>query len=108
MKKAFEVFRDRPKLCVRMTRDSVCAGDDCDAPHRRTVSVHSFVDPTALVSHLASGYLPTVNGLGHTWDCMLNGQLIATISPDDISPKVAEVTYAEANHVHFVYNSATY
>ena len=83
MKKAFEVLRGRPMLHVRMTRDSVCAGDDCDAPHERTVSVHSFVDPSALVSHLASGYLPTVNGLGHTWDCMLNGQLIATISLND-------------------------
>lgn len=107
MKRAIEVLKDRPKLNVRMTRDSVCAGDDWDAPHERTVSVHSFVDPTALVSHLSFGYLPTVNGLRHTWDCMFNGHLIASISPTDISPKVAEVTYAEANHVHFVYNSAT-
>ena len=96
MKKAFEVLKDRPKLNVRMTRDSVCAGDDCDAPHEKTVSVHSFIDPAALASHLAPGYLPVVNG-----------RLIATISPTDISPKVAEVTYAEANHVHFVYNPAT-
>jgi len=106
MKKAFEVLRDKPKLYIRMTRDSVCAGDDCDAPHEKTVFVHSFMDPTALVSHLASDYLPTVNGLGHTWDCVLNGQRIAIISPNDISPKVAEVTYAETNRVHFVYNSS--
>jgi hypothetical protein len=48
MKKAFEVLRDRPKLYIRLTRDSVCAGDDCDAQHEKTVSVYSFVDPTAL------------------------------------------------------------
>ena len=108
MKKAFEVLRDRPKLQVRMTRDSVCAGDDCDAPHQKTVSVHSFVDPTALVSHLSSGYLPTVGGIGHTWDCFLNGQLIASLSVNDISPRVTDVTFAEENHVHFVYHAAHY
>jgi hypothetical protein len=79
----------------------VCAGDDCDAPHERIVSVHSFVDPTGLVSHLSSGYLPTVTGMGHTWDCFLNGQLIASVSLSGISPRVTEVTFGEKNDVHF-------
>jgi hypothetical protein len=106
MKEAFQVLRARPKLQIRLTRDSVCAGDDYDAPHEKTVSVHSFVDPRALVSHLASGYLPTVSGSGHTWDCFLNGQLVASVSPNDISPRVMEVTFAQENHAHFVYHAA--
>jgi hypothetical protein len=108
MKKAFEVLRNRPRVQIRVTRDSVCAGDDCEAPHEKTVSVHSFVDPTALVSHLASGYLPTVSGIGHTWDCLLNGILIATVSVGGISPHVAEVIFGENNDVHFAYHAATY
>ena len=108
MKRAFEVLRDRPRLQIRVTRDSVCAGDDCDAPHENIVSVHSVVNPTALVSHLASGYLPTVSGIGHTWDCLLNGQLIASVSVGGISPRVTEVMFAEKNDVHFAYHAATY
>jgi hypothetical protein len=108
MRKTIKVLKGGPKLPIRMTRDSVCAGDDVDAPHEKTVSVHSFVDPTALVSHLASGYLPSVKGVGHTWDCILNEKCIATVSVSGISPKVTEVRYAEVNHLHFAYNSATY
>jgi hypothetical protein len=108
MKSAFQVLRDRPKLRIRMTRDSVCAGDDCDAPHEKTVSVHSFVDPTALVSHLSSGYLPTVSGTGHSWDCLLNGQLIASILVSGVCPRVTEVAFAENNDVHFKYHAASY
>jgi hypothetical protein len=45
MRKAFEVLRDRPKLYIRLTRDSVCAGDDCGAPHEKTVSVLLNISP---------------------------------------------------------------
>ena len=108
MKKAFKVLRDRPKLQIRLTRDSVCAGDDCDAPHEKSVSVHSFVDPIALVSQLASDYLPRVSGIGHTWDCFLNGKLIARISVTGILPCVTGVTFGEENDVHFAYHAASY
>jgi hypothetical protein len=108
MKKTFDVLRDRPKLQIRVTRDSVCASDDCNAPHEETVHIQSFVDPTELVMHLFSGYLPTISSVGHTWDCMLNGQLIASVSINGISPRVKEVAFAEINHAHFVYHAASY
>jgi hypothetical protein len=108
MKKQFNILKDRPKVDIRITRDSVCAGDDCHATHEKTISIHSFLDPIVLASHLSSGYLPSVNGIGHTWNCVLNGKVIATISVNGIEPKVSEVVYALINHIHFVYNSAMY
>ena len=108
MKKEFQVLKDRPKISIRLTRDSVAAGDDFNAPHEKTVYVYSFIDPIALISHLASGYLPSVNGVGHSWDCELNRSIIGTISSNGIDSKVSEIQYDKTNEVHFVYHSATY
>jgi len=108
MKKEFYIIKNRPKLEIRLTRDSVCAGDDVDAPHEKIVSTHSFLDPVALASHLSSGYLPSVQGVGHTWECKLNGKIVATISTSKIEPKVSEVVYSADNQVHFTYHSASF
>jgi hypothetical protein len=108
MKKQFQILKSRPTLHIRLTRDSVCVGDDVDAPHEKTVKTHSFLDPVALASHLSSVYLPTVNGVGHSWDCTLNGKTFARISKDGIVPKMIEMQYDSCNHVHLVYYSARY
>lgn len=108
MKKKFEILEDRPTLKIRVTRDSVCAADDCFVPHEKTIEVHSFLDPVALASHLGTACLPKVTGSGHTWDCVLNGGTIATISVRDVQSKVDEVNYEKENHVHFKYHSANY
>ncbi len=108
MKKQFCVLKDRPKIKILLTRDSVATADDFDAPHERLVSSQSFLDPAVLASHLSSGYLPHVAGIGHTWGCLLNGELIATISVEEIKSTVSEVVYASNNSVHFVYHSATF
>ena len=60
MKAEFQVLKARPKIPVVLTRDSVCAGDDCDAPHEKTVEVYSFVDSEAFAREISSGYLPSV------------------------------------------------
>ncbi|MBW2476617.1 MAG: hypothetical protein JRE63_04750 [Deltaproteobacteria bacterium] len=108
MKKRFQILKSRPTLNIRLTRDSVCAGDDIDAPHQRTIKTHSFLDPVALASHLSSVYLPKVNGVGHSWDCTLNGKTFASISMDGIVARVAEMQYDSCNHIHFAYHSAKY
>jgi hypothetical protein len=91
-----------------MTRDSVCAGDDVDAPHEKTLSIYSFIEPVAFVSQFASDYLPQVEGVGHSWDCVLNGQVIATVKTDGIQPIVSEISYADKNEINFVYHPATH
>lgn len=91
-----------------MTRDSVCAGDDCDAPHEKKKEVHSFVDPVAFANATSSGYLPSVAGVGHYWTCELNGAGIAEVRDSGIRPLVRETSFSDQNCVHFVYHSASF
>ena len=108
MQKQFLILKDRPRVSLRVTRDSVCAGDDCDAPHEKIVEMPSFTDPQAFANYLSTSYIPCVAGVGHTWDCLLNGIVLGTISTKEFHPKAREVQYANENHVHFRYHSATY
>lgn len=108
MKKAFQILKDKPKISIVLTRDSVCAADDCDAPHEKAINIHSFVDPVHLAQESSSGYLPSVSGVGHSWVCLLNDVKIAEIKADGIQPLVREASFNENNRVHFVYKSASY
>jgi hypothetical protein len=108
MKKAFRILKNRPQISITLTRDSVCAGDDCDAPHEKSIKIHSFVDPEVLARELSSGYLPTVSGVGHSWFCVLNNARIAEIKVNEIIPLAREVLYEEENKIHFTYKSSTY
>jgi hypothetical protein len=108
MKKEFEVLKGQPRVTIQMTRDSVAAGDDCDAPHAREVETYSFLDPTALIRSVHPGYLPSVSGAGHSWDCIFNDRFIATITVHGIEPKAREVEYRADNRLHFVYRSASF
>lgn len=93
---------------VVLTRDSVCAGDDADAPHERAVNVPALLDPAKLARILAEGYLASVAGVGHSWTCVLNGVKIAEITVSDIGALVRETSYSNENRAHFVYHSASY
>ena len=107
MKKKYEIYRDYPKVELKLTRDSVCAGDDCDAPHERLIEIHSFVSPEVLIANLLS-YLPTGNGIGHSWICKLNGLIIGEVDKDGVHSKIREIHYETTNEIHFVYRSARY
>jgi hypothetical protein len=108
MKQEFQVLKGMPKVEVRMTRDSVCAGDDCDAPHEKRMEIYSFIDPSQFAKEISSGYLPSVAGIGHSWDCLVNKKNIARITCTAIEPLVRWVEFEEENEVHFRYHSATY
>ena len=108
MKAAFSVIKNRPKISVCLTRDSVCAGDDCDAPHEKETETYSFTDPAAFAQSLASIYLPSVAGVGHSWICRLNGIKIAEITTSEVRALIRETTFSEINEVHFTYISAAY
>lgn len=55
---------------LRLTRDSVAAGDDVDAPHEQVVVLEQTVvtpaDLQAVLAEIAPGYLPDVAGTA-TW-----------------------------------------
>lgn len=65
---------------IHLTRDSVCAGDDVDAPHTRTMS---FADETPLDSVIEeisrSGYLVSIAGGKVTWSAVA-GHPIAVVA----------------------------
>ena len=108
MKAAIDVLRDRPRIAFTVTRDSVCAGDDCDAPHEKLLEEYSFLDPAAFANAVSYSYLPSVAGVGHTWTCLLNDVCIAEISNSGIQPLITTMPFGDSNRVHFVYHSATY
>jgi hypothetical protein len=108
MKAEFQVLKARPRIQVVLTRDSVCAGDDCDTPHEKKVEVYSFVDPEAFAREVSSGYLPSVAGVGHSWTCELNGVKIAEIGHSGIRVLVRESPFSDENRAHFVYHSARF
>jgi hypothetical protein len=73
---------------VYLSRASVCAGDDDDAPHGRTLS---FPDGTSVLEILTqvahSGYLASIVGGGATWSAVSNIPL-AVIAQQWSQPKL--------------------
>ena len=107
MKVEFAVLKSRPRIVFSLDRDSVCAGDDCES-HKALVETYSFVDPVALAVELASGYLPSVAGYGHWWECKLNGTVVAKVLSSGKAEKVQDAEYREKNSVYFKYHSSTF
>lgn len=107
MKTPFDILGDRPRISVTVTRDSVCAADDFDAPHERQLEAYSLLDAAAFAQAVSQGYLPSVAGVGHTWTCVLNDVRIAEIGGSGIRSLVRTTPFAEVNRVHFVYHAAT-
>ena len=108
MNKAFQVLKDRPQIFVILTRESVCAADDCDALLDKTIKIHSFIDPVALAREASLGCLPSVTGGEHPWIFVLNNIKIEKIKTTGIQPLVHEATFEENKRIHFVYKSAIY
>jgi hypothetical protein len=107
MNAEFAVLKTRPRIEFVLDRDSVCAGDDCE-PHKTVREAYSYIDPVALAEELSSGYLPSVAGYGHWWECILNGTVIAKVSSNRKAEMVGDVFFKEVNTVYFKYHSATY
>jgi hypothetical protein len=99
---------NRNKILIKLTRDSVCAADDADAPHEKNISIPVLSDTNSFVTHLASGFLPKISGEGHTWDCILDNKIITKISISGIENEIDQIIFSTNNHVHFKYHSANY
>jgi hypothetical protein len=54
-------------ITVRLTRESVCAGDDCDSPHYSSFDISPSASVKNLIEKIiSSGYLAEVENF--TWD----------------------------------------
>ena len=75
-------------VLLRLTRDSVAAGDDCDAPHLEKVRLPVGTTVEEVVtSILASRYLPRIDGGKATWS-LVSKRPIAVLAQQWQSPKM--------------------
>lgn len=83
-----------------VSRDSVCAGDDTDAPHARVFDVPGTPDVAGAVEHvLASGYLPSIAGGLATWS-IVSAIPVAVVAQQ--WPKPRHFMVAGLRHVDYV------
>lgn len=108
MKQSFAILRDRPKLAISVTRDSVCAADDVMAPNEKQIEIHSFTDPEAFMRAVAAEYgMPTIQGGKATWEVFLNDEKIGVISQEWNSPRatITEIAFDDDDHVFLRYHA---
>lgn len=107
MKKESKVLKSSPQIKISVTRDSVCAADDCDASHEKIITTPSFIEPSELAFQIASKYgLPNISGGKAAWVYQFNGINIAVLAQQWSFAKalVSEISYKENNVINFVYH----
>ncbi len=108
MKSGYSILRDRPKLRVIVTRDSVCAGDDVMAPNQKEIEIHSFTEPEDFIRAVAYEYgMPQIQGGRATWEVLLNDRKIGVIAQEWAAPRptVREIHFDQENRVHLHYHA---
>lgn len=72
---------------IYFTRDSVCAGDDCDAPHARQIELPANTSIEAIIrSALKASPLASISGGKATW-CVSSIWPLAVIAQEWTEPK---------------------
>ena len=75
-------------LTLHLTRDSVAAGDDIDAPHELAVLVDDDVTTEAMVAAIhAADYLPRISGGRATWS-VVSVRTLAVIAQQWPEPRM--------------------
>lgn len=93
-----------------VTRDSVCMGDDTDAPHYMELSLESTLPLKELISIILDKYqLASVASPMVHWICKINNVHVATVTVTDVSyskinfEEDCVVEFSSINKVHFNY-----
>lgn len=101
---------------IKVQRDSVCMGDDVDAPHSYSFALPCDATLSELFEHLAiKRYLASVAGKNHTWEAVIGKKFVALFRGNNKNPeasftlrnKVSKYANEGVLNVHFKYNSAT-
>jgi hypothetical protein len=101
-------FAESGMPLVTVTRDSVCAADDVDAPHRQVISVPENRDAVAfLLSILVRYPLPSIHGRKATWECSVDGRRIGVVAQQWARPvvHVKQVELERSASLHFIYHA---
>jgi len=94
---------------VELTRDSVCMADDIQ-DNTKTLNIKLQSDISATILTISKEYLPAIAGRGHSWNCFLNGEIVAVIHGNCIRSTVLndESNFTIDSKLYFQYRSATF
>jgi len=101
---------------VKVERDSVCMGDDCDAPHSYSFNVSSNSTLSEVFNHLErKKYLASVAGQNHSWEAIIENRSVALFKGNSkypeptaaLSKQVSSYANNSILNIWFKYNSAT-
>ena len=95
-------------MIFNLTRDSVCMGDDVNAPHTEILTLSNYKISEHSIGEICLNYLPNVAGVGHSWECHINNILIAIIRVEKIEIITDEIFLNENNEMFFKYNSSKF
>ncbi len=104
-------------LTINVTRDSVAAGDDIDAPHTYAFEMDAAVTLGEVFDHLATRrYLASVGGRGHSWVARIRGEVVAEFKANRHQPASTNLLKKPLSQwsvegqleMHFIYLSAAY
>ena len=81
----------KTKNKIILTRDSVCAGDDCFAPHLKKWPASMATDINEVMQKLKDDYLPrNIEGGKATWIVKSNETPLAIIAQEWKKPKIID------------------
>ena len=95
-------------MIFNLTRDSVCMGDDVNAPRTKILSLSNYKISEHSIGEICLNYLPNVAGVGHSWEFYINNILIAIIRVEKIEIITDEIFLNENNEMFFKYNSSKF
>ena len=76
-------------MALQLTRDSVCAGDDADAPHERSYAVAPGAGWADVLQGIAAcGYLASIAGGQATWVARVEGTPVAVLAQQWDAPRM--------------------
>lgn len=100
---------------IKVERDSVCMGDDVDAPHSYRFKLPLDASLSDVFKHLAAKcYLASVAGRNHSWEAIIDKKSMVKFLENNqepeasvsLSAKLSEYEKDGVLHVRFKYNSA--
>lgn len=103
-------------ILINVERDSVCMGDDVDAPHAYKFKLVEEATLIDIFSNLEKKrYLAGVAGKNHSWDAVVNGKKVAHFKGNNQVPEhnsllgkqVSKLAKDGQLKLEFIYNSAT-
>ncbi len=77
---------------IYVERDSVCAGDDAQAPNAYSFSISKSARLADVFEHLANGkYLASINGKNHSWEAFVQNENVALFKGNNRQPEPSSI-----------------